>query len=233
MQQTIHAESLVARTARALSQISLESEEGEFLGAEDDLLARLGVSRPTLRQAAKIAENDRMISVRRGIRGGFYASRPDADDAIRTLARFLRLRGATLSDIMVVSRGISERAAALASTCTDAGLRTRLQEFMARIDENDTPASLIAAESEMSRVIAAMSGNPVIELVMAIGYSFGMEEQGVALFRDPEHRAICRKQQRDLCRALLDGDGDIAQLMMKRRSDSVSEWIRQAAGEKT
>ncbi len=232
MQHTIHAESLVARTARALSQISLESEDGEFLGAEDELLARLGVSRPTLRQAAKIAENDRMISVRRGIRGGFYASRPDAADAVRTLARFLRLRGATLADIMVVSRGISERAAALASACQDAGLRTRLEEFMARIDQNDTPASVIAAESDLARLVAAMSGNPVIELVMAIGYSFGMEEQGVALFRDPEHRTICRKQQRDLCRALLDRDSDIAQLMMKRRSDTVSEWIRQAAGEK-
>ena len=233
MQHTIHAESLVARTARTLSQISLESENGEFLGAEDDLLVRLGVSRPTLRQAAKIAENDRMISVRRGIRGGFYASRPDADDAIRTLARFLRLRGATLSDIMTVSRRISEEAAALASACQDAGLRARLEEFMARIDQNDTPATVIAADSELARLVAAMSGNPVIELVMAIGYSFGMEEQGVALYRDPEHRAICRKQQRDLCRALLDRDGDIAQLMMRRRSETVSEWVRQAAGEKT
>ena len=233
MQHTIHAESLVARTARALSQISLDSADGEFLGAEDELLIRLGVSRPTLRQAAKIAENDRMISVRRGIRGGFYASRPDADDAIRTLARFLRLRGATLSDVMAVSRQISEGAAGLASASKDAGLRTLLEEFMARIDQNDTPAALIAAESELARVVAAMSGNPVIELVMAIGYSFGMEEQGVALYRDPEHRAICRKQQRDLCRALLDRDGDIAQLMMRRRSETVSEWVRQAAGEKT
>ena len=233
MQHTIHAESLVARTARALSQISLDSADGEFLGAEDELLIRLGVSRPTLRQAAKIAENDRMISVRRGIRGGFYASRPDADDAIRTLARFLRLRGATLSDIMTVSRRISEEAAALASACQDAGLRARLEEFMARIDQNDTPATVIAADSELARLVAAMSGNPVIELVMAIGYSFGMEEQGIALFRDPQHRATCRKQQHDLCRALLDRDADIAQLMMKRRSDTVSEWIRQAAGEKT
>ena len=233
MQHTIPAESLVARTARALSQISLNSAEGEFLGAEDELLARLGVSRPTLRQAAKIAENDRMISVRRGIRGGFYASRPDADDAIRTLARFLRLRGATLSDIMAVSRHVSEEAAQLACACQDDGLRLRLEEFAARIESNDSPSAMIAAETEIARLLAAMSGNPVIELVMAIGYSFGMEEQGVALYRDPEPRAICRKQQRDLCRAVLDRDSDVAQLMMKRRSDTIAEWVRQPSGEKT
>ena len=64
MYQTVHAESLVARTARELAELSLAHEDGDFIGAEDDLLSRLGVSRPTLRQAAKIAENDRLIGRR-------------------------------------------------------------------------------------------------------------------------------------------------------------------------
>ena len=42
-----------------------------------------------------------------------------------------------------------------------------------------------------------------------------------------------RKQQRDLCRAVLDRDSDVAQLMMKRRSDTIAEWVRQPSGEKT
>lgn len=138
MEHVGNAETLVARTARGLAQISLDSDAGAFIGSEDDLLARLGVSRPTLRQAAKIAENDRLISVRRGIKGGFYATRPDAQDAIRTLARYLRLNGATLSDIMVVSRLVSEEAGARACVCDDAGLRGRLEDFVARIDTHDT-----------------------------------------------------------------------------------------------
>lgn len=231
MQHTIPAESLVTRTARALSQISLDSDDGAFLGAEDDLLVRLCVSRPTLRQAAKIAENDRLISVRRGIRGGFYASRPDAEDAIRTLARFLRLKGTSLRDIMQVSRLVSQEGGMLACACQDAGLRTRLEEFAERIDANDSPAALIRAEGDLVRLISAMSGNPAIELVMAIGFSFGMEEEEVAFYRDPEHRVLARKLQHDLCRAILERDVEIARLMMQRRSDTMTQWIEQSPGE--
>ncbi|MEX6725415.1 FadR/GntR family transcriptional regulator [Parapedomonas caeni] len=230
MEQIGHSETLVARTARALAKLSLEHEAGAFIGGEDDLLHRLGVSRPTLRQAAKIAENDRLISVRRGIRGGFYASRPDASDAIRTLARYLRLKGATLLDIMAVSRLVSEEAAALACACEDRGLREMLEQFDADIDQADSVAAMIAAEAELARLVALMSGNPAIELVMAIGYSFGMEEQGTGLYRDPEQRAEARKLQHGLCRAILDHDADIARLMMRRRSGAMAAWI---AGEKS
>jgi GntR family transcriptional regulator, transcriptional repressor for pyruvate dehydrogenase complex len=229
MSRTAQGETRVAATARELAQLSLAVEEGAFIGAEDELLARLGVSRPTLRQAAKIAENDRLISVRRGIKGGFYASRPDAADAIRTLARYLRLKGATLADIMAVSRLVAEEAVERACVCKDMGLRTRLAEFAERIAENDTPATLIAAEGELVRLLAAMSGNPAIELVMAIGYSFGMEEQGVALYRDAGQREQARKLQTGLCRAVLDADPEIARVIMRRRSAMMSEWIDAAA----
>lgn len=231
MDQVIHAETLVARTARELAQFSLNAEAGAFIGSEDDLLGRLGVSRPTLRQAAKIAENDRLISVRRGIKGGFYASRPDAQDAIRTLARYLRLNGATLTDIMVVSRLVSEEAGARACACDDPALRARLEHFAAGIDANDTPADMIRSESELVSLISEMSGNPAIQLVMAIGFSFGMEEQRVGLYRDADHRAVARRLQRQLCQAMLERDADVARVMMKRRSASVLGWIEQLHGE--
>ncbi len=216
---------LVARTARALAEISLSVEEGAFLGAEDDLLARLGVSRPTLRQAAKIAENDRLVSVRRGIKGGFYASRPDAADAIRTLSRFLRLKGATLEDIMAVSRLVSEEAGVRACACTDEGLRARLAAFAASVDHNDTPGGMIRAEGDLVHLIAAMSGNPAIELVMEIGFSFGMEEERTGLYQDATHRVDARKLQRQLCEAILDRDADIARLLMHRRSATLAGWL--------
>ena len=109
-----------------------------------------------------IVENDRLISVRRGIRGGVYAARPDAQDAIRTLARYLRLRGATLADILVVSRQVSEEAVALACGCMDTALRDRLEAFGATIEENDTPAAIIKAEGDLVSLVAQMSGNAAI-----------------------------------------------------------------------
>jgi GntR family transcriptional regulator, transcriptional repressor for pyruvate dehydrogenase complex len=216
---------LVERTARQLADLSLAGTGDRYLGSEDELLARFGISRPTLRQAAKMVANDRLIAVRRGSGGGFYASRPDAADSVRALARYLRLKGASLADIMVVTRPVAEEAAMLAAACADIALREELVAFAARIDNADTPTAIVRTETELARILAAMSGNAAIELVMAIGFSFGLEEQGGKLYADPHERVRTRDLQRGLVDAVLAGDGEIARLMMRRRSAQIGEWL--------
>ena len=222
MQHIVNGESLVIKTARALSELSLAAGKGAYLGSEDELLHQLSVSRPTLRQAAKIAESERMITVRRGIKGGFYAERPDAADSIKALARYLRLNGATMSDVFVISGPVAEEAGALAALCTDEQLRAELEEFVTKIDFNDTPGSTIRAEAELARLLARMSGNPAVQLVMEIGYTFGMEERSGRFFGSAEERAAARRLQHSLCRSVLEGDGDVARVMMRRRSQMIS-----------
>lgn len=225
MEMRIANETLASRTARALVSLSLAAEPGDYLGAESDLLGRLGVSRPTLRQAAKMVERDRLISVRRGTNGGFFAERPDARDAIQSLARFLRIRGASLVDVIQVTRPVSEEAAVGAARLRSDDDVVRLREFVATIDARDTPRELIAAEVEMARMLARMSGNPVVELVMEIGYSFGLDERGSDLYADAGRRERTRAMQRSLCQAIIDGDADIARLMMRRRSEQFDAWL--------
>jgi GntR family transcriptional regulator, transcriptional repressor for pyruvate dehydrogenase complex len=222
--------SLVTQAAQALSDLSMTHAPGTYLGAEDDLLERLSVSRPTLRQAAKIVENDRLISVRRGVKGGFYAERPNAADAITSLARYLRLNGATIADVFAVTRLISEEAGALAAANADVDARQRIQMFRGAIDEHNTPRAIVRAETELARLIAEMSGNPALELVMEIGYTFGMDERGVHFYAEEADRERTRILQRGLCDAILAGDIEIARLMMRRRSALVAEWIDRDLG---
>ena len=186
---------------------------------------RFGVSRPTLRQAAKLVERDRLISIRRGAQGGYYAERPDARDAIQSLARFLRIKGANLGHVIQVTRPVSEEAAVAAARRRSEADVEALQAFVATIDSHDTPRDLIAAEVEMAQLIARMSGNPVVELVMEIGYSFGLDERGSDLYADADRRERTRTMQRSLLGAIIDGDPDIARLMMRRRSDQFDEWL--------
>lgn len=222
------ASNRVDRTARQLAELSLEGEGGRYLGSEDELLKRFGVSRPTLRQAARMVANDRLISVRRGPRGGLYADRPDAADSVRAVARYLRLNGATLHDVFVVNSLIAEQAGGLAARSTDPVLRGELADFASQIDENQTAGDIVRAENKLARLLTRMSGNPAIELVMAIGYSFGMEEQRVRFYGTPEDRENARVLQRGLCKAVLDGDPDIARLLMRRRSAMLEEWFAKA-----
>lgn len=227
--QDMVAESRATRTARDLADLSMAAEPGTWLGAEAELLLRLGVSRPTLRQAAKMVEADKLISVRRGQGGGFFASRPTAIDAIRAPARYLALNGATLDDMVRASRAISEEAAGAAAHSTDSGLRQQLYQIsdsLAHADaEAETPTSWIRRETELARLMARLSGNPVIELFMEIGYNFGHWERGHRLYQTVGERALALKTVRKLVQAVLEGDADVARLMTRRRSQMIVAWL--------
>ena len=221
----------VDRTARELADLSLEGDTGRYLGSEDELLKRFGVSRPTLRQAAKMVANDRLITVRRGPRGGLYADRPDAAASVRAVARYLRLNGATLHDVFVVNSLIAEQAGALAAGCTDPDIRADLARFADRIDDNRSASEIVLADNELARLLTRMSGNPAIELVMAIGYTFGMEEHRIRFYRTHEDREKARELQRALCKAVLERDAEITRLLMRRRTAMLEQWFARAAEE--
>jgi len=217
--------SLVTRTARALADLSMAARAGDPLGSEDELLARLGVSRPTLRQAAKMVESDRLIAVRRGAKGGFYATRPEAADVIRAPARYLRLNGATIADVHAVTSVIAETTAAAAARSQNPALRDRLAAFREAIDANDTIGDIIRAESELARLLADLSGNPAARLFLEISHTFGRNEHQLRFYQSAEDRARARVLQQGVCDAILAGDSDIARLMMQRRSALIGEWL--------
>ena len=217
--------SLVMRTAGALASLSRNAVAGAYLGAEDELLQTLRVSRPTLRQAAKIVESDRMIVVRRGSRGGIYATRPEAADVIRAPANYLRMKGATVADVHAVTRLIAEEMGAAAAACPDPALYAELTAFRAAIDANDTPSSLIDAETRLARLLAKMSGNPATMLFIEIGYTFGRGVHDMHFYATPDDRSRARDLQRGLCDAVLAQDAEIARLMMRRRSAMITEWL--------
>jgi GntR family transcriptional regulator, transcriptional repressor for pyruvate dehydrogenase complex len=221
------APTLVARVAHQLAALSLSAEDGSYIGAEDDLLERLGVSRPTLRQAAKIAETERMISVRRGVRGGFYAARPDVSDAITTLNRYLRLQGAGLKHMQVV-RGTHLEGARLASACADEALRTRLRELLAELNECNDATAMMRFDTRFTTHVALMSGNPVVQLITGLAYAFGRDEQGVYLYSAPAHRAEVRRHFLALGEAILAGDAELAEFHMNRRLSVIHGWINAA-----
>lgn len=211
--------------------MSLSVKADSSLGAEAELMETLKVSRPTLRQAAKIAEADHMISVRRGIKGGYYAERPNAEDSIRTLAAYLRINGATLTDVSVVTSLVAEEAAVRAAVRCSLSLVEELRVFVTKIDDNDTPGDIVKAEIELARLIGRMSGNQTIQIVMEIGYTFGMGEHSLQLYACEEDRQRARALQKSLAESILAGDGELAQLMMRRRSAMFNEWFRREQGQ--
>lgn len=91
---------VVARTLRT-QIVSGEIAEGEPLPSEAALMEHFGISRPSLREAFRILESERLIEVRRGSRGGARAVKPDISVAARYLGVIMQFDQVPLKDVFV------------------------------------------------------------------------------------------------------------------------------------
>lgn len=73
--------------------------EGDSLPAEAQLMATLGISRPTLREAFRILEAEQLISVARGSRTGARIHRPKVESVARYAGFALQSQGTTIADV--------------------------------------------------------------------------------------------------------------------------------------
>lgn len=95
----------VPKTADVVAQairsriISGEIDEGEPLPSEAELMLQFGVSRPSLREAFRILESEKLIVVRRGSRGGARAMRPDLTVAARYMGLLMQFEKVLLRDV--------------------------------------------------------------------------------------------------------------------------------------
>ena len=101
---------------------------GEKLPPETELMGQFGVSRPTIREAFRILETERLIVVRPGSRGGAQVAAPDPTVAARYVGLLLQMQGATINDVYE-ARMISEPPCArlLAERRTDEDLEKLTQ----------------------------------------------------------------------------------------------------------
>ena len=79
--------------------IAGELQEGDSLPPEGQLLERFGISRPTLREAFRILEAERLIAVSRGSRTGARVSPPQVGSVSRYASFVLQAEGVRVPDI--------------------------------------------------------------------------------------------------------------------------------------
>lgn len=95
---------------------------GETLPPPDELIARFGVSRPTLREALSLLESDGLLRRKPGPGGGAIVQQPDSSAITRSLADLLRFDHTTLAqllDVRVILEPAGARLAALRATAAE------------------------------------------------------------------------------------------------------------------
>ena len=214
-----------------LRAMVLKAADGDFLGSEEQLAKWLNVSRPTLRQAVRVLEHDSLITVKRGVGGGFYARRPTIDTVARLISIYLTLSRTTLEEALSATHALTMEAARAACLSTDTAARARLE---AAVEALETPADghiavdeLMAQEHALANALLELGGNNLIKLLVETFRSLGV----LALWDDhPQRRGVWRRERARLGRAILAGDQELARTQVHRSHELIASWMRETPG---
>jgi GntR family transcriptional repressor for pyruvate dehydrogenase complex len=163
---------LGSRPASLSSQIVAEVRDalfakklkpGEFLGTENDLAERFGVSRIVARDALRTLQALGIVEIKMGKGGGARIARGNPQLFAEALAVQLDLTGVSASEIMDAQRAIETLAAELAAEHANAADHAKLQHLLAdaesKIDDNEAYTRscrdfhLAIAEASHNRVL--------------------------------------------------------------------------------
>lgn len=93
-------------TAEHLRQIVRDTAPGEALGNEEALLKVLGVSRATVRQAARLLEKEGLLEVRRGIQGGYFSARPNLRTIEDSVSSYLEMLDTDVKETTMIGSAL-------------------------------------------------------------------------------------------------------------------------------
>lgn len=219
-----------SRTAvKQLRKHVLQFSEGQYIGSEDDMLALVPVSRPTLRQAIRVLEHEQLLSVRRGLNGGYYARRPDLDSVAASAALYLTDRHTSFWDFMRVAEVLNVEVCRLASRSTDASARAKLCNALAAKWSHPfaTDAECQRCDSEFELLMLELANNPALELYMRVNFRFGASTLHLHVFGDSaDRREIWRNQRLRQGEAVLNGDTELAEAYGKQHYKIMNGWFR-------
>jgi GntR family transcriptional regulator, transcriptional repressor for pyruvate dehydrogenase complex len=188
---------------------------GEALPPERELAKRLGVSRPSLREALLKLEARGIVQVRRG--GGFAVNDVTAPTMTDPLIHLLYLYPRAAEDVLEMRHGLEAVAASLAALrATPANLRKLKAAFvkMERVRAKADPLAQAEADAEFHLMIAEASHN--VALLHVTRGIFNLMRKSVhharyaLLDEQAENRALLREQHEAILDAIVAGDPDAA-----------------------
>jgi GntR family transcriptional regulator, transcriptional repressor for pyruvate dehydrogenase complex len=163
------ASEIVSRTLRRMI-VEGQLKDGDFLPYETDLMEHFKVSRPTLREAIRVLESERLVEIRRGSRTGARVCVPGPEIVARPAALVLELSGATLSDVMNARIGIEPVAARYLAESGTQRARRELRAMVNGIPAARDNGELARATANFHRRMVELSGNATLGMIAGMLY---------------------------------------------------------------
>ena len=229
--QLVKSSSTADRVAIILRERILSMEEGAYMGSEADLAEEVGVSLPTLRQAARMLEYEELLTIKPGKGGGYFTRRPTIETAMKSASQFLSskvlISNATFMDVadpMVI------QALTAAVKCKDEGLIDELRLFVGGKHDGNDDSQLpheysFKGSMYLMALLARMSNNILLELFLGILWNqvvlsrISGTRQGNKKIMESNHTSRI-----SFAKAVLSKDKDKAISAWKKRSKLIRSW---------
>ena len=146
-------------------------KEGDFLPPEGQLMASMSISRPTLREAFRILETERLISVVRGSRTGAKVHQPKVDSVSRYASFVLQASGTTIADIYEARLAIEPYAARRLAETHPKGAVDRLRSVVDQLRNmvvEHRDADFRIGLAEFHRLLVDLAGNHTLHFLIRI-----------------------------------------------------------------
>src|SRR5690606_24357993 len=151
-------------------------------------------------QAARLLAHEELLTIKRGVGGGFFVRRPSIETVRRSVATYLRSRDTTLEDVMEVTRHVNRIALNLSLQCQDEAARERLATLRGKLlalgERRETPRELLEHEVELADELGEMSGNPAITLCLHMFNQFGIDQSTIDFWASQPKRVTTWSQLR-------------------------------------
>ncbi len=222
---------LVAGTLRRMV-VEGTLKDGDFLPNEAELMTHFGVSRPTLREAVRVLESERLVEVRRGSRTGARVRVPGAEIVARPAGLLLELSGATIADLLTARSGIEPMAARLLAASGSTEAYDELERMLA----DDIPAGwqsgqLAEATGAFHLRVVQLSGNATLSIVAGMLHEITVRHTAFVFNeRRPaskdDYDKLTRSYRR-LLKLMRAGDAAGAESHWRRHLDTTRELLLQ------
>jgi DNA-binding FadR family transcriptional regulator len=211
---------------------------GEALPSETALMGRYEVSRPTLREALRILENEGLISVKRGAHGGARVQLPDIGVAARYAALLLQVRNTTIEDVFQARRVLEPAAVRmLAERKGRSAIRALRNKHDEEADCLFDPESFATAATEFHQLLVELAGNRTLAVFSAMVFEI-VNRHHHATFasapdRSSEFAEVGHEHHGRVLELIVAGEVDKAEAFWQFHIDGAAERALDSIGAKT
>ncbi|HEV8297079.1 MAG TPA: FCD domain-containing protein [Acidimicrobiales bacterium] len=194
---------------------------GSVLPSESEAIVRYGVSRASLREALRLLQEHGLIAIKPGPRGGPVVAEVTSVDFARMATFFFHVKGVNVETLVEARILIDPLMARLAAERQDpAALRT-IRELL---EQQGNREGWHQHELRLHDALVGATGNAVLDLFatsLQVLYADRVGMEG-----GPRAQAIVADAHRKIAEAILAGDGNNAEALMREHLEGFLVWGR-------